>query len=97
MTTYTVGSAAYSAACEQAKEQILADMEAGAIGDYIDGDSAQEFLGTIIKLHQNPRRDGEGFQDWMDRVAGNLDLFIQDLIDRTVENNIERVAQENSK
>lgn len=94
---YTVGSAAYNAACEQAKEQILADMKAGAISDYIDGDSAQEFLGTLIMLHQNPRREGEGFQDWMDRVAGNLDLFIQNLIDKTVENNIERVAQENQQ
>lgn len=87
----------YNEACERAREQILADLQAGAVSDYIDGDSAQEWLGTIIKLHQNPRREGESFQDWMDRVAGNLDLFIQNLIDKTVENNIERVAQENSK
>jgi hypothetical protein len=93
MGTFTVGSAAYNEACEQIRD----DLNAGAVTDYIDGDSAQEYLGEIMRINSQRREIGETVQEWIARIGADLDSYIQRIVNEAVEHNVERVAQENAK
>jgi hypothetical protein len=95
MGTFTVGSPEYNEACSLADEQIRDDLKAGAVSDYIDGDSAQEYLGEIIRINSQRREIGESVQEWIARIGADLDSYIQRIVNEAVENNVERVAQEN--
>lgn len=97
MTTYTVGSPEYAAACELAEEQIRDDMKAGAVEQYIDGESAQEALGEIIRINNQHRVPGEGVTEWLSRIGTDLDSYITRIVNEAVENNVARVAQENQQ
>lgn len=97
MGTYTVGSPEYAAACERAEEQIRDDLKAGAVEQYIDGESAQQYLGELIRLNCQPREIGEDIKEWVQRITANMDDYIFRVIDRAVENNVARVAQENAE
>lgn len=97
MGTYTVGSPEYAAACERAEEQIRDDMKAGAVEQYIDGESAQEYLGELIRLNSLPRDIGESIGDWIARTGSELDVYISRIVNEAVENNVARVAQENAE
>lgn len=95
--TYTAGSMNYNEACERAEEQIRDDMKAGAVEQYIDGESAQQYLGELIRLNAQPKEQGESVSDWVHRIAMNIDAYIHNTIVKDViENNVARVAQENS-
>ena len=97
MGAFTVGSAAYNEACSVADEQIRDDLKAGAVSGYIDGDSAQEYLGEIIRINSQRREIGETVQEWIARIGADLDSYIQRIINEAVENNVARIAQENAK
>jgi hypothetical protein len=97
MGTYTVGSPEYAAACERAEEQIRDDLKAGAVEQYIDGESAQQYLGELIRLNFLRREIGEDVKDWIARIGAGLDVCIMNIVDRAVENNVARVAQENAE
>ena len=97
MATFEAGAPGYAEACERAEEQIRADLKAGTVSDYIDGESAQEYLGDLIRLNSSPRDIGESVGEWIDRIGCDLDSFIQNIINQAVEDNVARVAQENSK
>jgi hypothetical protein len=97
MGTFTVGSPGYNEACSAADEQIRNDLKAGAVSDYIDGDSAQEYLGEIIRINSQRREIGESVHEWIARIGSDLDSYIQHIINEAVVNNIARVAQENAK
>jgi predicted transcriptional regulator len=95
MGAFTIGSAEYNEACSMADEQIRDDLKAGAVSDYIDGDSAQEYLGEIIRINSQRREIGESVQEWIARIGADLDSFIQQIVNTAVESNVTRVAQEN--
>lgn len=97
MGTYTIGSPGYAAACERAEEQIRDDLKAGAVESYIDGESAQQYLGDLIRIHQQCKQSGESLKDWITRIDADLDASIQKIINQAVENNVARVAQENAE
>ena len=96
--TYTVKpGGVHGILMEAAEDEIRRDLQVGAIDTYIDGDTALEYLGDILKIHQMPREKDEALSDWVARIDAELDLRIQKIIDKTVEDNIEHVAQENAK
>lgn len=97
MTTYTVGSPEYAAACERAEEQIRDDLKAGDAEDYIGPYAALEHICEIMRIHQQAKRKDEGAQEWIARIDSELDQYIQRIIDAAVENNVVRVAQENQQ
>lgn len=97
MGTYTVGSPEYAAACERAEEQIRDDLKAGAVEQYIDGESAQQYLGELIRLNNQRREIGEDVPNWLRRISVDLDVYINRIINEAVENNVARVAQENQQ
>lgn len=93
MGTYTVGSPQHQAAIERAEQEIAADLKAGAVEAYIDGESAQQYLGEILLINSRRREPGESLKDWMARIASALDFFITKIITETAE----RCAEENAK
>jgi hypothetical protein len=97
MATYTVGSPEYAAACERAEEQIRDELKAGAVEQYIDGESAQQYLGELIRLNNQRREIGETISDWMRRVDGDINRYLNQIMDRAVESNVARVVQENAE
>lgn len=97
MATYTVVSPEYAAACERAEEQIRDDLKAGAVEQYIDGESAQQHLGELICLNFMRREIGETVSGWLARIGADMDLYIQRIVDDVIENNVARVAQENQQ
>lgn len=97
MGTYTVGSPEYAAACERAEEQIRDDLKSGAVEQYISGDSAQEYLGELIRINSQRREIGEDVKDWLIRISADLDAYISRIIAETIESNVARVAQENQQ
>lgn len=82
---------------EEAENEIRQNLQAGAVDAYIDGDTALEYLGDILKIHQMKCRPDESTADWVARIDAELDLRIQKIIDKTVEENVEHVAQENAR
>jgi len=86
---YTVGSPAYNRACERAADEIRANLAVGAVAEYLDGDSALEYLGEIVKIHQ---RAGSITADQVDSEVG---IYLQTLVDKIVDSNMYRVAEEN--
>ena len=82
---------------EKAAEEIYDNCRAGAIDAYLDGDTALEYLGELIRIQQQRRKTGETPSTWYERVSAELDDKIQRIIDKTVEDNAEHVAQENAK
>lgn len=80
-----------------AEEEIRDNMRAGAIDAYIDGDSALEYLGDLIRIQQQRRKSGEVPSAWYERISAEIDAKIQRIIDKTVEDNAEHVAEENAR
>lgn len=87
----------YNEACERAEEQIRDELKSGAVEQYISGDSAQEYLGELIRLNSQRREIGEDVQDWLRRISVDLDAYISRIIAETIEANVARVAQENAE
>lgn len=90
MTTYTVSSKAARQAYELAEDQIRSDLSVGAVEAYIDGDSAIEYLGQIIAIHQGTGSNAA----IVDMRVGDR---LQSIVDKIVEDNIHRVAEENAR
>lgn len=90
MTTYTVSSKAARKAYELAEDQIRSDLSVGAVEAYIDGDSAIEYLGQLIAIHQGT----SGNAVIVDTKVGDR---LQYIVDRLVELNVEKVAEENAR
>lgn len=82
---------------EKAAEEIYDNCRAGAIDAYLDGDTALEYLGELIRIQQQRRKPGETPSAWYERVSAELDAKIQRIIDKTVEDNAEHVAQEKAE
>lgn len=87
----------HQVALRQAEDEIRDNMKAGAVDAYMDGDTALEYLGTLVRIQQQPRKPGEAPSKWYDRISAEIDAYIQCVIDKTVEDNAEHVAQENAK
>lgn len=87
----------YQAALSAAEGEIRNNMRAGAIDAYIDADTALEYLGELIRIQQQTRKPGEVPSAWYDRISAEIDAKIQRIIDKTVEDNAEHVAQENAQ
>lgn len=85
-----ITSPKYQAALAAAEDQIRRDLRVGAVDPYIDGDSAIEYLGQIIAIHQGT----SGNAVIVDTKVGDR---LQYIVDRLVELNVEKVAEENAK
>lgn len=96
--TYTVKpGGVHGILLEAAESEIRDNMRAGAVDTYIDGDTALEYLGELIRIQQQRRKPGEVPSAWYERISAEIDAKIQHIIDKTVEDNAEHVAQENAR
>ena len=86
-------SSKHQAMIGRAEDEIRENMRAGAVDDYIDGDTALEYLGELIRIQQQRRKPSEVPSAWYERISAEIDAKIQQIIDKTVEENAEHIAQ----
>lgn len=72
---------------ERAEMEIRGNIEVGAINEYVDGDSATEYLSQLIAIHQGMK----GNADTVDAKVGDL---LQSIVDKIIENNVHFVAEQ---
>lgn len=87
-----IQSVASISALECAESEILANLRAGAIREYLDGDSALEILGEIVRMHQRADLTSTAAQ-----VDAEIGIYIQTVLDKLVDDNVHSVAEQIDK
>jgi hypothetical protein len=82
----------------QAEDQIEHDLRAGAIEEYVDGDTALEVLGELVKLFNSRAKPGVPLFEHLRQVniaiAGKLSQFTEQVIADNVEFVITAAAED---
>lgn len=82
----------------QAEDQIEYNLRAGAIGEYVDGDTALEVLGELVKLFNSRAKPGVPLIEHLRQVniaiAGKLSQFTEQVIADNVEFVITAAAED---
>lgn len=77
----------------QAEEEIESNLRAGAVAEYVDGDTALEMLGDLVKLHCMKALPGESLQDHLRRIDTAVGVQMEKIRDQIISENTEFVMQ----
>lgn len=77
----------------QAADEITANLKAGAVGEYLDGDSALEILCDLFQLHCAGALPGESLQDQLKRIDTAVGAEIDKAIDKIISDNVAFVME----
>lgn len=83
---------------EQAEDQIEYNLRAGAVEEYVDGDTALEVLGELVKLFNSRAKPGVPVMEHLRQVnlavAGKLSQFTEQVIADNVDFVIKAAAED---
>lgn len=72
-----------------AQSTIRSNLSAGAVGEYLDGDTALEMLGDIFKLYRSVAERGESLQEHLRRIDTAVGVYLEAVCDRIVAENVD--------
>lgn len=81
----------------EAQSEIEHNLAAGAVGEYLDGDTALEMLGDILKIFRLKGEPGESLQEQLRRIDTAVGAYLEKACDKIVEDNIDFVLEANAE
>lgn len=75
----------------QAEEKIESDLRAGAVGEYVDGDTALEVLGDLVELFSARAKAGVPLVEHLRQVNLAISGRLAQFCDKVVADNVEFV------
>lgn len=77
----------------QAEEVIERNLRVGAVEEYVDGDTALEMLGEIVKLFNTPAKVGVPLVEHLRQVNLKISGRLSEFCDQIVSDNVDYVIK----